>query len=91
MQDRSLGPRLHCGPLYTPVHSYCLQDADRYIDSVRTSAHAWKVFPEDRIYSIKQPWEVLCQPVYGSLDRRSTWVLPEPHDYFGGKYYRNVD
>jgi hypothetical protein len=85
------GPRPHCGPLYIPVHGCCLQVVDRCIDSVRTSAHAWKVFPEDRIHSIKQLWEVLYQRVHGSLNHRGSWVLPEPHDYFGGIYCRGVD
>jgi hypothetical protein len=81
----------HGGPLYLPVHSLCLQLADRFIDSMGTSVNTSQVLPGGRITSIKQLWEVLYRRLYGSLFPYRTWELPEPHDYFGGRRCRNVD
>lgn len=76
----------HGGPLYLPVHKLCLQLADCFIDSMGTSMHMSQVLLNDRITSIKQLWEVLYRRLHGSA-----WVLPEPHDYFGGRRCRNID
>jgi len=80
----------HGGALYLPVHSLCVQLADRFIDSMGTSIHTSQVLPSDRIHSIKQLWEVLYRRLNGSLSFVRTWILPEPHDYFGGRECRNV-
>lgn len=85
-------PKPHHGaPLCLPVHPLCLQLADRFVDIVETSLLKAQIIPLDGITSIKNLWEVLHCRLRGTVDGVSAWVLPEPHEYFGGRRCRNID
>ena len=78
------------GPLYMPMHRSCLTVADHFIGSMALTTQSSQSQDGIRITSIKQLWEVIYRRVPGSW-HCSTWVPPEPHDYFGGRSCRNVD
>lgn len=76
------------GPLYIPIHSMCLQLASRLTNSACTS----KKSHGGSINSIKSLWEVLYRRLRGlSHPVPSTWMIQEPHDYFGGTGCRNLE
>lgn len=81
----------HGAPLYLPVHPLCLQLADRFVDSVETSLLMAQIIPPDGITSVKNLWEVLHRRLRGTAGGGPAWVLPEPHEYFGGRRCRNID
>lgn len=81
----------HGAPLYLPVHRLCLQLADRFIDSIESSSLMAQVIPLDGITSVKNLWEVLHRRLRGTAGGAPAWVLPEPHEYFGGRRCRNID
>lgn len=81
----------HGAPLYLPVHPLCLQLADRFVDSVETSMLKAQIIPLDGITSVKNMWEVLHCRLRGTFDGVPAWVLPEPHEYCGGRGCLNID
>lgn len=50
-----------------------------------------QVIPLDGIISVKNLWEVLHRRLRGTAGVVPAWVLPEPHEYFGGRRCRNID
>lgn len=70
------------GRLYFPLHQQCFQLAQRFMGS-RPGPRE----PQGQISSAEQLWEVLLHRMPGSL---SQYILPEPHDYYGGSGCRNV-
>ena len=88
--DRALCRQKYGGPLYLPAHSACLQLADRFVDSVE-SAPSSPAIPSNGITSIKQLWEVIHRRLYGDVLGFPECILPEPHNYFGGRICRNCE
>lgn len=80
----------HGTPLYLPVHCLCIQLADRFIDSMEKSLLMAQVIPLDGITSVKNFWEVLHRRLCGNAGCVTALVLPEPHECFGGRRYRNI-
>ena len=79
----------HGGSLHLPVHRSCLQLADRFVVSTKTSL-AMAIVPPNGVTSILNLWEILYRRLPGSVNGRRTFNLPELHDYFGGQRCRNV-
>ncbi|KAK8076298.1 hypothetical protein PG994_003570 [Apiospora phragmitis] len=75
------------GHLYFPVHELCSQLAQRFMDNRTVSRDTFQTQPQEAISSVKQLWEVLLHRMTGS---ESQYILPEPHDYYGGSGCRNV-
>ncbi|MCJ1329976.1 hypothetical protein MMC10_006657 [Thelotrema lepadinum] len=80
----------HGGLLYLPVHRSCLQLADQFIASTKSSPFMTGT-PQDGITSIMNLWETLYRRLRGDVLCSRTFILPELHDYFGGRLCRNVD
>lgn len=87
----SIGPHDSGETLYLAVHRLCTQLAERFIDSRAESHDTFQIGPHDKISSLKQLWEVLYRRVPGSMQLSSEYILPEPHDYYGGRSARNVE
>ena len=81
----------HGALLYFPAHGFCLQVSHRFVESVEKSLVMAQLIPHDGITSAKNFWEVLHRRFCAIIDGTRTWVLPEPHDYFGGRLCRNID
>ncbi|KAK8050961.1 hypothetical protein PG993_002346 [Apiospora rasikravindrae] len=79
--------RLTGGHLYFPVHRQCSQLAQRLMDGRPVSRDTFQTQPGEEISSVKQLWELFLHRMPGS---RSQYILPEPHDYYGGSGCRNV-
>ncbi|KAI6081518.1 hypothetical protein F4821DRAFT_25144 [Hypoxylon rubiginosum] len=79
------------GSLSLAVHRLCNQLAERFINSRAKSHDTFQMTSQDEISSVKQLWEVLCHRMPGTTPLTSQYILPEPHDYYGGRYCRNVE
>jgi hypothetical protein len=77
-------------PLYLPIHNVCLKIVDSFLDSVRIPLHNIRVQIGDKITSEKHLWEVLYRRLSGDAFG-SNYILPEPHDYFGGGNCRGLE
>ena len=75
--------------MYLATHRLCLQLADKFIESTKSSL-ALAGVPSDSIISIRNLWEVLYRRLPAGLFGDRTLVLLEPHDYFGAKAARNL-
>lgn len=78
------------GYLYMPIHRSCLAMADRLIDSAPPTSYPCPPQHGTRITSRITLWEVIFRRLPGDINA-SPHMIPEPHDYFGGDGYRNVD
>ncbi|KAI1771558.1 hypothetical protein F4818DRAFT_429386 [Hypoxylon cercidicola] len=78
------------GSFYLAVHRLCNQLAERFIGSRAEAHNTFQISPRDEISSVKQLWEVLYRRMPGSMPLTSEYILPEPHDYYGGRRCRNV-
>lgn len=84
------GPMRQGQPFYLAIHSLCNKLAENFINSRTTTNDIFQIGPEDEISSIKQLWEVLHRRMRGYGPGNSEYILPNPFDYFGGRYCRNV-
>ncbi|KAI0017071.1 hypothetical protein F4780DRAFT_796877 [Xylariomycetidae sp. FL0641] len=76
------------GSFYLAVHNMCMSLVERFTDHRSMASAASQMAPQDGISSISQLWEVLYHRFPGWDD--SAYILPEPHDYYGGRGCRNV-
>lgn len=68
-----------------PVHVACYALAERFVEISKEREEA-----DGGDSSRMDLWEVLSRRLPGSLPFPSAYILPEPHDYYGGKAARNV-
>ncbi|KAK8002171.1 hypothetical protein PG991_014393 [Apiospora marii] len=83
------------GPLYMAVHAPCITLARRFIESrgeeqQQQQGDSFHMGPDDEPRSIKQLWQVLHRRIRGTLPLVSEYLVEEPHDYFGGRFCRNI-
>ena len=78
------GPR-HGAPIYIPVHRLCLQIADKFIESTKTSLILAGT-PDNGLISTMNLWEILHRRLPSTPDGHWIIPLPEPHNYYGGTY-----